>query len=461
MPSCTIRICLVAVFLFAASRAGAQPTAFKLAPAVAVEAEDFQVELGWKVVKNGGGNYMVDIIGFNHISGERLLSLDGKEEKGSAFLDVTIPEAGKYRLWARYEYPPFCETRFRVVIEQDGKAVLDHVMGTKESPRFGFGDPKAKAQHDPSWGAEGLMDEVVNVPELKAGKARLYLKGAAQPQVPGVAANRNVDLLYLTRDLDDAWVKQYTKEANLYPILGAFRDSRGPRYEARFTNRGDKPSDFGIMHVYNRVPWGMNEGLVAKGVAAGASTEWLPLKMQDTSHFSMIRFTTGAAFDVELRPIGVAIERKLSGVKEIRAYLPPYSGKGETIVTPEEQIDAVLRELAAAKAPGKKPTKPLCYGGWMPLGQENDYGRKYAQLYAALGFRSLHPANSGPAQVKNLEAVGVPVTKSWAVLGTIAIRRRRRTSSRPRPNSPATAWRPTCSGTTTATKSPSPSGWAC
>ena len=50
-----------------------------------------------------------------------------------------------------------------------------------------------------------------------------------------------MDLLYLTRDLDDAWMKHYAKEANLYPILGAFRDSRGPRYEARFTNRGDKP----------------------------------------------------------------------------------------------------------------------------------------------------------------------------------------------------------------------------
>src|SRR5207302_4590203 len=40
---------------------------FKLAPAVALEAEDFQVESGWKVVKNGEGNYMVDALGFNHI----------------------------------------------------------------------------------------------------------------------------------------------------------------------------------------------------------------------------------------------------------------------------------------------------------------------------------------------------------------------------------------------------------
>ncbi len=412
----TIPILFVSILLFA-GRASAQPPAFKLAPAVAVEAEDFQVSTGWKVVKNGGGNYMVDMIGFNHLSGERLLSLDGKEEKGFAFLDVTIPEAGKYRLWVRYEYPAFCETRFRVTIEQEGVARLDHVMGTKDSPRYAFGDLVPKAQHDPSWGPEGLMDEVVNVPALAAGRARISLKGVAQPQLPGVAANRNVDLVYLTRDLDDAWLKHYTKEANLYPILGAFRDSRGPRYEARFTNRGDKPSDFGVNHVYNRIPWGMNEGVVAKGVAAGAASAWVPLRLQDTSHFSMIHFTSAAAFDVELRPVGGAVERKLSGVKEIRAYLPTYPGKEEKIVTPEEEIDAVLKELARSPAPGKKPTKPLCYGGWMPLGQESDYGRKNAQLYAALGFRSLHPANSGPAQLKNLEAVGVPATKSWAAGG--------------------------------------------
>src|SRR5262249_14945907 len=245
--------------------------------------------------------------------------------------------------------------------------------------------------------------------------ARIHLKGAAQPQTPGVAAHRNVDLLYLTRDVDDNWMRHYTKEANLYPILGAFRDTRGPRWEVRFTNKGDKPADFSVVHVYNRLRWGMNEGIVARGLAPEGKSEWSPLKMQDTSHYSMVVFSAAGKFDVELRPTNAGRKpdeaRTLSGEKEVRAYLPTYAGKGEKVVTPEEQTDVILKELAAAKAPGKKPTKPLCYGGWMPVGQDNEYGHKYAQLYAALGFRSLHPALSGPAMVKNLEAVGVPATK--------------------------------------------------
>jgi len=401
----------------ALSQASAQ-TPFKLSPAVAVEAEDFTIESGWKVLRNGHGNYMVDIIGHNHISGERLLGLDGKKDNASAYMDVTIPETGAYRLWVRYEYPPFCETRFRVVVQQDGRTLSDHIMGAKNSPRFGFGVPVAKAQHDPAWGPEGLLEEGVLVPELKAGRARIYLQGIAQPQQPGISANRNIDLVYLTRDTEDAWRKHYSRHTKLYPLLDAFRDSRGPRYEVRFTNHGDKPADFHITHVYNRVPWGVSEAEAVRGVAVGARSGWVPLRMQDTTHFSLVRFSgSSKAFDVEIRPVGGTVERKLSGAETVQVYLPPYPGKGEKPITPIEEIDAVLAELKKGPAIGKKPTQPLCFGGWMPVGLTNEYGRKYAELYAALGLRSLHPALSGPAVRTNLQAVGVPVSKSWAVSG--------------------------------------------
>lgn len=402
------------VFLVLSVGAGIAQTEFKLAPAVAVEAEDFHVESGWKVVENGRGNYMVDIIGFNHISGERLLGLDASDTNASAYLDVRIPETGAYRLWVRYEYPPFCETRFRIVVEQDGRRAINSIMGAKNSPRFGFGEPLAKTQHDVAWGPEGLFEEVVTVPELKAGQARIYLQGVPQPQQPGVAAHRNIDLVYLTRDTDDAWRKHYGKHNKLYPLLDAFRDSRGPRYEVRFTNRGDKVADFIVTHVYNRIPWGVSEAEPVRGVAPGVGSAWIPLRMQDTTHFSLVRFSGSTkAFDVEIRPVGGAVERKLSGADTVQVYLPPYPGKGSKAVTPIEELDAVLAELKKTPTIGKKPTQPLCYGGWMPVGVDDEYGRKYAQLYAALGLRSLHPALSGPVVLKNLRDAGVPLTKSW------------------------------------------------
>ena len=388
-----------------------------LAPAVALEAEDFTIEKGWTVVKNGHGNYMVDIVGSNHISGERLLGIDAADATASAYHDIVVPAAGKYRLWVRYEYPAFCETRFRVVIEQGGKQLLRHEMGTKASERYAFGNPKARAQHDPAGGPEGLVDEVVTTPALAAGKARIYLLGATQPQTPGVAARRNIDLVYLSSDLKDDWRKHYGKQNALYPILDAFRDSRGPRWEVRVTNRGAATANVRIVHVYNRLPWEFSDPADLGGIAAGKSSEWVGLRGQDTGHFSMVKFRSlDTPLEVEIRPAGAnRTVKKVSATGEARVYLPPYPGKGESPTTPGEAIDAILAELKAHEAPGKKPTLPLCYGGWMPLGLDEEYGRKYASLYASLGFRSLHPSLSGPKVLENLKAVGIGPSRSWAV----------------------------------------------
>ena len=268
----------------------------------------------------------------------------------------------------RYEYPAFCETRFRVVVQQDGRTALNHVMGAKNSPRFGFGEPLAKAQHDPAWGPEGLFEEVVTVPELKAGKARIYLKGVAQPQTPGVAAHRNIDLVYLTRDSDDAWRRHYARHTKLYPLLDAFRDSRGPRYEVRFTNRGDKSADFHITHVYNRVPWGVSEAEPVRDVAPGSSSGWIA-----AAHAGYHALQSRA-----LQRLGQGVRRGNPARRRRRwsancpaqtrcsVYLPPYPGKGDKAITPMEELDAVLAELKKTPAIGKKPTQPLCFGGWMP-----------------------------------------------------------------------------------------------
>ncbi|MFO0879076.1 MAG: beta-galactosidase trimerization domain-containing protein [Gemmataceae bacterium] len=397
----------------------AQP-AFRLAPAVAIEAEQFTIESGWKVVANGQGNYMVDAIGFNHISGERVLSLESKASSGRARATVQVPQAGDYRLWVRYEYPAFTEARFRVRIEQAGKTRVEQVLGRKESLRYAAltGKMEAKAQHDPPWGPEGLMEEVVTVPGLAAGPAVITLEGVEQPQVPGRAANRNVDLLYLTSDTRDAWLGHYLRGNTLYPILDAVRDTVGPRWEVRLTNGASTAQSYRIHHIYNRIPWGFSEPAAVPQVPAGATSEWVGLRGQDTAHFSAISVSGQGKFSVEVRPVGgKEATRKFSGEGTVTVYLPTYPRADEAPRTPEEAIDAILAELKKSPAPGKKPTKPLCYGGWLPLGQDNAYGRKYAALYAALGFRSLHPAHSGPAQVKNLQAVGVEPSKSWMVMG--------------------------------------------
>jgi len=412
-------VCLVVSF--SAVLPAAEP--FQLKPSVAIEAEDFTVEKGWKVIEFGKGNYMVDIIGFNHTSGERVLGVDAKDTTAVANKDITVPVDGDYRLWVRYEYPPFTETRFHVAIAQGGKVIAEKAMGAKDNPRLAFGDTNFKPQYDPSWGSEGLVEELLEVKGLKAGAARITLKPLEQPQVPGVAANRNIDLVFLTSDVADTWRPYYAAGwgGGLYPILNAFREAMGPRWEVQFINKGTKPANAVISHVYNRSPWAARE-TANPDVAAGAASAWIPLINQDTCHFGMSQFdsSTKEPFDLVLRPAGGQPARTFNSPgNPVRVYLPPYANKPEKPVTPQEEIDVTLKLLAANPAPGKKPALPLAHGGWINVGSDDDYGRKYAELYAAIGMRSFACPLLGDfnVAVKNLKPFGVELNRSMAAMG--------------------------------------------
>ena len=74
--ACWLGALLVGLF----SRPTNAQDSFKLAPAVAVEAEDFAVEKGWKPIRLGEGNYALDTIGFSHTSGERVLHAAGADD---------------------------------------------------------------------------------------------------------------------------------------------------------------------------------------------------------------------------------------------------------------------------------------------------------------------------------------------------------------------------------------------
>ncbi len=409
---------LAAVLALAILRTGVADAqsaeAFTLAPAVAVEAEDFRIERGWKVVRNGEGNYMVDLVGFNHISGERLLSADRRDTTASAYADVQIPEPGNYRLWVRYEYPPFTDARFRVVVEQDGQARAEKAMGAADSPRYAFDETAPRPQYDPPWGPEGLALEAVDVPGLKAGRARIRLLAEEQPQVPGRTADRNIDLVYLTADTSDAWMAHYRKQVRLYPILETFRDTRGPRYEYRVTNRGDAPLGIRVRHTYNRIPWYGSEPAAPAGIEPGGSSRWTPLLKQDTCHNYAVTFSSGGPpFDMEIRPTGGAVEARGAGEAAYSFFLPPYPGKGEQARSTMDALEAVLAYLKAAPTIGRRPTEPLCYGGWLPWNDDSAYARRYCDLYAALGMRSLHQTHGGPRAIENLKRAGIEPTRTW------------------------------------------------
>ncbi len=403
-----------------------------------------------------------------------LLCVDEKDDTASALHGHHGSRKGQISwLWVRYEYPGFCEeARFKVVVQQGGKNVVERAeMAAATSPRFSFGELETQGpQYDQSWGSEGSEVEEVGGTCRNWRPARhvFIWKAVGQPQTPGgrgrPAHRPPVPDARPDRRLAGSII---TSRTNLYPIL----ELPGAIHQLALATRCASPIAATSRSTPRRHPRLQPHSVAAsaraslpKAIAAGAASDWIPLKLQ--RHGS---FQHGALHQrrPDVRPRSAAHRRRRGAQAdrgESAATVPcrrtpaRWRQAGCTpIEAPRRRVEGVERQTVL---PGKKPTKPLCYGGWMPVGLENEYGHKYAELYAALGFRSLHPALSGPAVLKNLEAAGVPPTKSWSVSNY--------RNPLTRPNIAAAKTRPrplrneagTCSGLSTVTRSPFRNGSA-
>lgn len=410
------------------------PTPALTASAV-VEAEDFtpQGANGWRVVKNGEGNYMVDTIGFNHISGERVLSAPANAKDAVARSRLKIPAAGTYRVWSRFEQPTQTENRFRVTIRQNGKIVGEAVMGERLAPKYFFADKNAVPQHDAPWGSEGLVEQSFDVPNLQAGDAEIVLTAVDQNDLSATRANRNVDFIFLTQDLEDKW--RDSKTNRLYPILDAALAAMPPRYYLRLLSPAAQTID--VSEIRNRLAWNASEGSIK--LEANTFSEWLPLLQQDVAHFTTLALRGPAKQRLKLRvelataPEASCLLRSIAWddphSNELLISLPPYPQKnaGEKIQTVEEQYLAVVDYLAKHPSKeGREPKAPLAWGGYIPVWQRGAMADAAARLYRDIGMRGflgLVQPSANAASIAPAIAMAGERFKSWnAVPGrTVAL----------------------------------------
>ena len=402
---------LLAAPLFIGSCAASPEPANAQAPttekpaAFMVEAEDFKPQastapgsstpIGWKVVKNGEGNYMVDIVGFQHISGERELSAPANAKNAVAVKDVQIPAAGTYRVWSRFEQPTETDNQFRVEIKQNGKVVGSAVMGERTAPKYFFGATEPVGQADPSWGSEGLVEQSFDVQNLQKGAAQIVLTALDQSNLPAPRANRNIDFLFLTQDLTESWREQFSQN-RLYPILDAAQASLPPRYYLRLSS--PQSQNVQLRYILNRLPWYVAGPSVK--LEANAPSEWIPLDKQDVAHFTTLQLSDDAKNALQLRAefASAPDEKKLiraidwndAKSNQLLVGLPPYPNKyaGEKIITVEEQYRAIADYLSAHPSKvGKEPIKPLAWGQSIPVWEQGKVGDAAANVYFGIGMR--------------------------------------------------------------------------
>ena len=170
------------------------------------EAEDFKVAAGdWKLVPFPE-NYYAATFAICFLSRKACLGAPAQVATDAvATLDIEVPAAADYRLFARYEQPVDFSAEFTVEVEQAGKVVCRQDFGRLEDPRiWAFNGHKRVPMERYSWGGtDNIVWQEKGAAKLAAGPARLRL--IAAPQLVGgkprrMAAKRHVDLLCLTND---------------------------------------------------------------------------------------------------------------------------------------------------------------------------------------------------------------------------------------------------------------------
>src|SRR5204862_1097180 len=139
-------------------------------------------------------------------------------------------------------------------------------------------------------GVEGLPAESFLV-ELAAGPARISITALREP---GPQADRNLDFLFLTDDLEDSF---RARGVRAYPLLDEIGWAASGRTFIRLTNPPDARSDvsYEAQYAVNRQPWTLpmiqigRDGLQpktsqAQRLATGERTPWVDLSCRDTTH---------------------------------------------------------------------------------------------------------------------------------------------------------------------------------
>lgn len=235
----------IACLLVLLTLPGMAPAAEKPLRLIA-EGEDFKVVSGeWKVLPYPE-NYYAATFAICFLSRMACLSAPAQLPAGQeavATQEVTIPYAGEFQVFARYEQPYNFSVEFTVAIEQGGKEVYRQTFGCLEDPKiWALNGHKRVPMERYAWGGtDNIVWQVKGAVKLAAGPATLRL--IAGPQMDGdkprrMAAERHVDVLCLTNDAEgikaqegtnylemDGWLVQ---DGDLFVRFRNPRDGLGP-----------------------------------------------------------------------------------------------------------------------------------------------------------------------------------------------------------------------------------------
>ncbi len=225
---------------------------------------------GWKVTHQQD-SYASHTYGGAWMTHGGCLGAPADSVESVAKRSITVKEGGTFRVWSKYQAPPYFNYLHRVEIVQNGKTVFTHVYGKKNTDRLW----SFSGVSDELWWPWGVDHDAAEAPKttvaLKPGAAEIRLITVANAKPGG---DRFIDFLVLTTDLKDEYKGFKPFQVGSPFTLEALEASR---VFMRFQNASDKSARLTVSRAGHYQPnyGGATEMFPAAAVAPGQWSTWI------------------------------------------------------------------------------------------------------------------------------------------------------------------------------------------
>ena len=370
----------------------AQPGAPPPAPptVIVAEGESFTVQdaKGWKITHQDD-SYASHTYGGMWVANGAVLSAPGASNGSVAVKAVDVPVAGAYRVWSKYQSPPYYSYTHRIEIRQRGKTVFSRVYGKIDATRlYSFGAGPMK-QLFWIWGVDHDAAEGSDPVQLDAGQAEIRLISVAGDNPAG---DPMVDFVLLTTDPSN----KYTPGSSPFVRDALFAN----HLYMRFKNTTDAPKVLKFeVHGHMQPDYGgHNATFPAQAVAAGEWSPWC-----NVAPDARLAHEEGAWLSIDgATTFPVQVARDAAGkdlvgdmtVQNGEAIIIPVDitwNKTRTVRTSREiaeEYTKLCKTTWRTANGGKKPKEILYYGAFFNM------NKKWASdLKDALGYNTQLPDN--------------------------------------------------------------------
>lgn len=398
----------------------------------------------WQVGRWGHDLFQNMIFGGAWASRLRTAMTDNSDSSAEATAEITVSASGKYKVWVKYECPPFFNYPFGIKIQpaepKDAPAVFYKTYGLRESPKhFCFTKKLTRGDAYWAWGIDHDAAEGYEA-ELKAGRYLVTLHKAANVEPSGM---RSIDAILITSDLSELSAPRYPR----YPLLDELRRANHVYFRFRNPRNATAPIRVHWNHWNHRYPdfyspqyrelvkfyddnglavEGGNNGDWPNAIAPGEATPWYDLgptmNVESTSPYDIRGLVEGAKPTDPSAPIAVDIALEPNPRRIVKSFeLEKDEASLAILVQPDlasrdgvahtKKIGDIYREVTRVlnreRRVGPLPKKLRLFGGtgaisWPP--SEGD-------LPTLMEFREALGLNTIPA---NTEPKNVPAIFDWA-----------------------------------------------